>query len=246
MGKKINLICLPFAGGSKYSYRALFDNNDVIFNAVTLEYPGHGSRVVDELVPDIKILVDDLYKQVETIVQDGEYAIYGHSLGGLLGYLLTVKILLNKHKGPKHLLVSGAAGPSALSRTERRIHLHPHKEFLDEVIALGGMPEEIAREADMLNFLEPILRNDFKVSATYVHQEHEPLDIPMTIVSGTEESITENDLLLWQKECTKTIEFIKMPGDHFFIFKHKAELVDIISKKLQSLEFSSYERSIIS
>ena len=241
MSKKINLICLPFAGGSKYSYRSLFDNSNDIFNVITLEYPGHGSRVIEELESDIRNVVNDLYEQIEAILHDGEYAIYGHSLGGLIGYLLSVKILQNGHQGPKHLFVSGAAGPSALSRSERRIHLYPQKEFLEEVITLGGIPEEIARETDMLYFLEPILRNDFKLSATYVHQKYEPLNISMTVVSGTEESITEDDLLLWQKECTKVVDFIKMPGDHFFILKRKTELVDVISKKLQSLEFSSYE-----
>jgi surfactin synthase thioesterase subunit len=241
MNKKTMLICLPFAGGNKYSYRSLFHAGNPYFNTVSPEYPGRGARISEELRSDLNELSEDLYRQVSPILNTGEFAIYGHSLGGLLAYLLTLKIIQNKHRAPKHLFITGAAGPSAASRSERQLYLYPRKEFLEEVRMLGGLPEELLKEPEMISFLEPILRNDFKASATYIHEAREPLNVPVTVITGTEESITEHDILLWQKDCACAVDFITMPGDHFFIFKHGHELIDIFSKKLQHLEFSSYE-----
>ena len=121
------------------------------------------------------------------------------------------------------------------------MYLYPHKEFIEELVALGGLPNEIIQDKDMINFLEPILRNDFKASATYVHQKLWPLSIPLTVITGTEEPITMDEILLWQDEYTTAVDFIQMTGDHFFIFNHGAELINIISKKLHPLELSSYE-----
>jgi external thioesterase TEII len=232
MSEKINLVCLPFAGGNKYSYRPLFTETSAIFNTTTIEYPGRGSRIFEELVSDTGVIVNDLFNQLKPVLNKGNYAIYGHSLGGLLAYLLAVKIREEGYQLPKHIFISGAAGPSAPSRLTRKFHLYPRKEFIDEIIILGGMPDEILQDNAMLEFLEPILRNDFKVSETYVHQHREPLDIPFTVIAGIDEDLTEEELLLWQKESTRPADFIQMEGDHFFILQHKAAIVNTIAQKL--------------
>jgi external thioesterase TEII len=242
MNNKVNLICLPFAGGNKYSYRSLFSKKSKFFNPTVVEYPGRGSRVFEKLVSNIDIIVDDIYDQIKRTISNGEYAIYGHSLGGLIAYLLTVKILQAGHYAPKHVFITGAAGPSAKSRTTKQLYLYPQKEFINEVIELGGIPDGVFQYKDMVHFLEPILRNDFKVSATYVYKEDKPLDIPLTVITGTEEDITPEDILLWQKESSQEVDFKQMTGNHFFINDHETELIDIISKKLtQPLEIFKHE-----
>jgi surfactin synthase thioesterase subunit len=232
MEKKISLICIPFAGGNKYSYRPLFSESSEIFNATTLEYPGRGTRIFEELTSDIEALVNDLFKQLKPILNKGNYALYGHSLGGLLAYLLAVKIRENKAELPKHIFVTGASGPSAPSRLTKKFHLYPQKEFIDEIIILGGMPDEILQDNAMLEFLEPILRNDFKVSETYVHQAAEPLNIPFTVITGIDEDLTAEEVLLWQKESISAVDFKQLEGDHFFIMQHKAFIINAISEKL--------------
>lgn len=232
MEKKIDLICLPFAGGNKYSYRPLFSEISEIFNTTTLEYPGRGTRIFEELTSDIDKLVNDLFDQLKPILSKGNYALYGHSLGGLLTYLLAVKIRENKAELPKHIFITGASGPSAPSRLTKKFHLYPRKEFIDEIIILGGMPDEILQDNAMLEFLEPILRNDFKVSETYVHKAAEALNMPFTVITGIDEDLTAEEVLLWQKESTQTVDFMQLEGDHFFIMQHKDFIINAISEKL--------------
>jgi surfactin synthase thioesterase subunit len=239
-GIKINLVCLSFAGGNKYSYRYLNEKAPSFLNIITLEYPGRGTRIHEPLISDMGILVEDLYRQVKQLADRGErYAIYGHSLGGLTAYALTLKLLKNRHRQPERIFITGTTGPSSTSRSEKRRSLLPRDEFIKEIKELGGMPEEILKSEEMLNFLEPILRNDFSLSETYAYEAHAPLDIPLTVITGTEEDMEREDILLWQKESSQPVDFKELPGGHFFIMEHTEQLLEIISKRLN--KENSYE-----
>jgi surfactin synthase thioesterase subunit len=144
-------------------------------------------------------------------------------------YLMTLKLLENKHKLPEHLFITGTTGPSALEKKKR--HLLPQDEFIKEIKDLGGMPDEILQSEDLLNFLEPILRNDFKNGEAYIYKNHGPLNIPMTVITGTEEDMEYEDVLLWKNE-SNLVNFMQMPGGHFFILQHIEEILKIISENL--------------
>ena len=233
MKKKINLYCLPFAGGNKYSYREFVEKAPSFLNIITLEYPGRGAKIKEPLLSDINALADNLYKQISNEIDGNNYGLYGHSMGGLMSYLLTLKILENNKQAPSHLFITGTSSPSAPSRQqEKKRYLLDKKEFIKEIKELDGMPEEILQNEELLYYFEPILRADFKLSENYIHQDHAPLNIPIMVITGTGEDLEPEDIQSWQKETTCKADFKKLPGKHFFIFKHTQTIIDIISKKL--------------
>ncbi len=233
MKKKINLYCLPFAGGNKYSYREFVEKAPSFLNIITLEYPGRGAMIKEPFNSDINALANNLYKQISNEIGGINYGLYGHSLGGLMSYLLTLKISQHNRQAPSHLFITGTTGPSAPSRQEeKKRYLMNKEEFIQEIKELDGMPEEILQNEELLYYFEPILRADFKLSENYIHQYHAPLNIPITVITGTEEDMEPEDIQSWQKETTYKVDFKKLPGKHFFIFKHTQTIIDIISKKL--------------
>lgn len=233
MNKTIQLFCLPFAGGNKYSYREFIEKAPSFLKIVTLEYQGRGTRMQDALVTDINEMVNDVFGQVSPLIGQQDYAIYGHSLGGLMAYLLTLKLVENNHKPPMHIFITGTSGPSSPDRQEeKKRYLLPQKEFIEEIRALDGMPEEILENEELLYYFEPILRADFQASETYTYRERPPLTIPFTVVTGTEEDIEPENIKLWQKESIYPVDFKRLPGKHFFIFQHTFKIIEIISKKL--------------
>lgn len=232
MKKNINLFCLHFAGGNKYSYRQYVEKAPSFLNLVPLESPGRGARMREPLIADIHSLVNDLYKQIINMVDEVPYAIYGHSMGGLVAYLLAVKLKKHNHKPPLQLFITGTSGPSSTSRTETKRHLMEKNEFLQEVKDLGGMPDEILENDELLQYFEPILRSDFMLSENYIYEDHAPLNIPITVITGTGEDLTLEDINLWQKESTFPVDFKRLPGNHFFIYKYAQEIIDIVSRKL--------------
>lgn len=228
----INLFCLPFAGGHKYSYREYQENAPYRLNVQTLEYPGRVGRIQEPHIDDIRALTDYVYEQIAGKLDESDYAIYGHSMGGLIAYLLTLKIIGNGLKPPLHLFITGTSGPSSASRFEKIRHLLPPDEFIEEMRELDGIPDAILQNADLLSFFEPILRADFKACETYVHQEAPPFDIPVTVITGTDEDMAMEDIHLWQEITSQKVDFRQLPGKHFFIFQHPAEIIRIIAQKL--------------
>ncbi|HEY0055302.1 MAG TPA: thioesterase domain-containing protein [Pedobacter sp.] len=230
--KNINIICLPFAGGNKYSYRTYSEKAPAILKFSTLEYPGRGARMKESLIFNLEDLVDDLYGQCISQINSDNYAIYGHSMGGLLSYLLTKKIIKNGLKAPRHLFITGTLGPSAPSRLEKKRSLMGKEDFLQEIKDFGGMPEEILQNDELLDFFEPILRADFTVSESYRHTLTSPFDIPMTVITGSEEDMEIDEINLWQQETTEPIDFKVLSGGHFFIYEHVESLLYIMATKL--------------
>jgi surfactin synthase thioesterase subunit len=155
-------------------------------------------------------------------------------MGALIAFMVAVKLKADGCKPPLHVFISGTSAPSALSRKELSRHTLGKKEFLDEIVDFEGMPDEITRHQELLDYFEPILRSDFKATETYVYRQTGPVDMPFTVITGTGETMSDEDILLWQNETLQAIDFRKMEGKHFFIFKNTQAIIDIIVNKLQS------------
>ncbi len=235
MKRKLNLFCLPYAGGNKYSYREFKAKAPPFLNLISLEYPGRGARMNEPLERDITSIVNDLYDQIRSLIDKEDYAFYGHSMGGLVAYLLTIKIIENNHKQPLHLFITGTSGPAAITRGEKKRYLLEKKEFLEEIKEFGGMPDEVLDNEELLHYFEPILRADFEASETYTHLNNPPLKIPITVITGTNEDLEPADIKAWQNESIVNVDFRSLPGKHFFIFDYVYEIIQIIAKKLATL-----------
>jgi surfactin synthase thioesterase subunit len=230
--EKISCFCLPFAGGNRYSYRNYEEVAPSFLRIIPLELPGRGARMKEPLLSDIDSLVHDLYRQIEGFVGSGKYVIYGHSMGGLLACLLARYIRSKNHPLPLHIFITGTPGPSAPSRREKKRHLLNRDDLVAELKELDGMPDGFWEDKELVKFLEPVFRADLKAVENYIYEEAEPLNIPLTVITGTEEHLIKEEIGLWQKETDHPVEFTEMPGGHFFIFKNSYNILRIISDKL--------------
>ena len=231
---KINLICFPFAGGSAYSYAAFqkFTPNNI--RLITVEPPGRGKRIDQPLLSNINAIANDVFLQVKPMLKE-PYAFYGHSMGTIVAYLITKRIASEGLPQPMHLFVSGRMGPSAKDNEPPIYHLPPD-EFRKELKAIGGIPDEFLADDNLMNFFEPILRADFRSNELYEYETiTTPFDVPVTVMIGKEEKITEEEAMTWQLETTKPINLHWFSGGHFFILDHAAEIMRIVGQTLTSV-----------
>jgi surfactin synthase thioesterase subunit len=230
-GQNITLFCLPFSGGNIYSYRKLETCLADFIKPVPLELPGHGRRLREPLLSNVHEMVDDIFRQIEASLTS-PYAIYGHSMGTVTGYLLAHKIVNEQKPLPLHLFFSGHGTP-AVRFQEEPIHLLPDDQFVQKVLKYGGIPKEVAAEKDLMALFIPIMKADFRALHEYTYQEAELLHIPLTAIIGTDEGISDEDVLAWQEVTSQDITIKKYTGDHFFIFEHLQEIGHLISQTLQ-------------
>ncbi len=231
--EKINLFCLPFAGGSAYSYQIFNVFKPSFINLIPIELPGRGRRIRENLLTDIPPMVEDYYTQIAGRLSE-PYAIYGHSMGALLGLKLTERLSEKNHPPPLHLFLSGRAAPSVVDPERKKRYLMPKNEFIEKIRELDGSPEEVLKDDELMNFFEPILRADFQAIETYNHYQKANLPTPIDVFIGSEEKITIQEAYRWQEETTANVDVKVLSGKHFFIYKQTKYLFESITERLSN------------
>ncbi len=230
---KTTIVLFPFAGASFYSYRAFEEKCPSHIDLITLEAPGRGKRISENLVEDIHILVDDFYQTIENKIPDfSNIYFFGHSLGAVLAYLVAFKMKMETDSEPKKIVLSGKNPPHITSHLKDR-HLLSNVDFKNMIAEMGGTPQEILENKELLEFFLPILRSDFALIDTAKFTlPKEKLKTPTTILYADSDKNTELAALKeWNKYIDSEPEYHKFKGEHFFIFQYIDKVFDLILEK---------------
>jgi medium-chain acyl-[acyl-carrier-protein] hydrolase len=93
---------------------------------------------------------------------------------------------------------------------------------------LNGTPPQIFENIELLTFLLPCIRADFKVLETYRYQPGAALELSATIFSGAQDPETpKDDIRAWVSCLSGEISFHEYDGDHFFLLNQDS-LVSIL------------------
>jgi len=224
MNKK-QLFLLPFAGGNVYSFNFLKPKFSAMYDVIVLELPGRGKRMGEALLNNKEAVVDDYVQQVEKLRNTAPYVIYGHSMGALMGLLVT-KRMEEKKDPPKELIVTGNAGPGTGMKKNR--YLMNDEEFKKELIDLGGVPKEVLDSSELYAFFAPIMRADFAIlEKTPIETNNITLQTPIKAIMGSEEE-TSFEIDNWKGYTISNCSLKILEGNHFFIYKH----VDFLANTL--------------
>ncbi len=226
----MNIFCLPFAGGAGYSYDLFKKNSPDYLNFISIELPGRGNRILEPLLKDVHLMVEDIWDQISENLEK-PYLLYGHSMGSLLSYLLVRKIIKEGKPRPEHIFLSGCRPPSTIEDMKKR-HLLSEQEFYDELKEIGGMPDMILEDKELLKFFTPVLRADFEAIEKYKHVKEAPLDLPITVILGSEENKAWELIDEWKSITREKPEVLRMEGNHFFIYNHYKTIIRVMSNKV--------------
>jgi len=225
----LRLICFPYAGGGASVFRTWPDALPGDIEVLAVALPGREGRfrepLFDRLAPLVTSLADAIGAQL-----DAPFAIYGHSLGSLIGFAFARELRRRGFCSPVHLFVSGRRAPQILDRDQA--HKLPDAEFCAWLRGLGGMPDELFAEPELMALFLPILRADVAVNDVAI--EHEaPLSCPITAMGGVDdERVTPESLDAWQAQTAATFEREMFPGGHFFIQSARAQFLGSLGRRL--------------
>jgi surfactin synthase thioesterase subunit len=227
----IRLFCIPFSGGNAYSFSGFKKHLPENIELCNLELPGRGKRISEPLLHSINAMAEDLFIQIENKI-DGCYMIFGHSLGALLGITLCRYIFLKGMNLPLILFVSGQTAPSLIIPDDK--YTMPDNQFINTLREMEGTPEELLIDKGFLQYFLPVIRADFQSIADYNYSpKNFPLDVPIVIILGSEERISDEDATLWQLETDNTISIHRFEGGHFFILNNAENICNLIAERLK-------------
>jgi external thioesterase TEII len=218
---KIQLICFPFAGGYSASFRPLHAYLQDHCNLLVADPPGHGTNRMPA-VEKLEHLVD-MYLQELLPGLGKPFALFGHSMGGMVVYRLAQRL---ERQGifPKSIIIS-AIQPPHISR-KALAHLDD-EAFLEYVIGIGGIPSEVVKVREVLEFFLPSFRADFKALESFEHTDHTLLQSPVHIFNGQQDEICLNDASAW-KEYAYGVRFQTFQGGHMFILSETEQVAKAI------------------
>lgn len=231
------LFCIPHAGGNTAFYARFNEFFPARITIKPLELPGKGRRYRERRPTSMESMGRDLLEQVHFAAHTGPYALFGHSMGGLLAFLCARFACDAALPLPTALFISSATTPDRMrTGISRPVDQLPPGALWDYVARMGGIPSEIAQSRDFRNYLEPVLRADFMALESWQPAPWSPLPLPIHITIGSHDLVTEADARHWQNLTDAQCTVRTFSGGHFYVQDHWQELADHITHVLKTAD----------
>lgn len=208
------LYCFPHAGGSAASYREWSAIAGDGIDLVAVQLPGREGRYADPVYEAMGPLVADLVEVLTARpeVGRGKYAFFGCSMGAHVAHALTHALRERDHVLPSHLFVASSPAPSA----GRAVRAGESDDDLVGVLRdLGGTPDEVLANAELLAVVLPTLRADLRVMAGHRPEPRSPLPVPIHAFAGTQDlAVPASRMSAWVEETRGDFSLTEVDGGH--------------------------------
>ena len=219
------LLCLHHAGGNGAFYASWAADLADSCEVWTVNLPGRRGRVLEPLVTDPDMLVAELADAAETLL-DRPLAIFGHSMGALLGYEVA-RELRRRGRPPLSALVVSACRAAHL-RTPATSAPPDNAELTRLLRSWGGTPTELLRDPEFLHLVLPPFRADLLACDAYRYRPGAPLDIPMTALADADDKVAPvRDVAAWSEHSTRWRGLHVLAGGHFYLVQARRPVLDI-------------------
>ncbi|MFE6774930.1 thioesterase II family protein [Streptomyces sp. NPDC057702] len=247
----LRLFLFHHAGGSHLLYRGWAEEFPADWEICLVNAPGRGSLHDVGPLPSSAELVDYLVADLAPLL-DGPFALFGHSMGGLVAYELTRRLASEGRRVPLWLGVSawgaprvpgaddgrpeGADGaPGGGARLAR--HLMPDPELRDWLRSVGGTPAELLDNDELWALFAPTFRSDFAVVDTWRPTPGAvPPEVPLTVFGGRSDAVVPPArLAAWADHAPRYGGLHLHEGDHFYLRDHQTAVARQVTEALTPL-----------
>jgi medium-chain acyl-[acyl-carrier-protein] hydrolase len=227
MNAAVRMFCLPYVGGAASIYQPWTGAFGADAEVCAIELPGRGTRMPERAHSRLEPLIDELASAI-TDELDVPYALFGHSMGALVAFELARELRRRGAGEPCVLFVAGSPAPR-LPRDWPPIHDAPDEQVVARLQALGGLPDEIRDEPELLRLFLPTIRADFAVYETYQYEPGPPLGCPVVAFAGRDDAyVPIVRFAPWAEETTGRFKYHIVPGGHFFPSTSRRMLLNLM------------------
>jgi surfactin synthase thioesterase subunit len=212
---RLRLICLPPAGAGVGAFHGWTGMRPGWLELDLVQLPGRDARLREPLPGDLRRLARTIRKQVAALVDDDDvpYALFGHSMGGLLAYEIAAALDACAVRPPEVLFVSGIVSPDDVVEQARMVReLDP----VDVVRGVAGAIEELVDRPELLQIFLPVAVSDMGMIDTY-RPSHHVLSCPIVVFEGDADPLTGfADVAAWARWTRGGFARRTFPGGHHY------------------------------
>jgi external thioesterase TEII len=218
-GNSLQIICLPYAGGHAMSFMQFSSKLPPEWEVLAIEPPGHGFSK-DTPLDELNEMVE-LYFSALLPLLGKQVVIYGHSLGGVVGYCLVRKLEENGIV-PIALFMGASPLPDFL----KKLNFKKDKHLVLSLRNMGLQEDERNHTFNMLNI--DIIRADLNALLKVSIRKRPLLNTPMHIFLGTQDKFVPKDHLMKWSNYGHIVQFTSIEGGHMFILSNVEKLLEKI------------------
>lgn len=229
---EVTLFCLPHAGGSASTYADWGGTFPDWVDVQPVELPGRGSLMSRPLITDVDLLVGTLARALLPAI-DRPFALFGHSMGGMVAAELTSWLHRYGHPLPGSLTVSGRSGRPYFPHAKETVGL-TDEDLTRWILALGGTDPLVLMDPHILTVTIRAMRADMTLCSAYERTFHR-LPVPLLAVGGSDDpAVSPAELELW-RELSGRCRCVTLPGGHFYYQDQLPELAGLIVDELRQM-----------
>ncbi|HEY7145807.1 MAG TPA: alpha/beta fold hydrolase [Streptosporangiaceae bacterium] len=219
----MRLLCLPHAGAGATVYRSWGAGLAPAMAVCPVQPPGREMRLDEPPFTSITPLVRELAQEIASSVKL-PYAIFGHSTGAMCAFEVIGELRAIGAGPPARLFVAGRRAPQLPMEHTELASLDP-PELASVLRRLGGTPEFMLEDHELLRQFQPLLAADFAVNEGYEYRPGTALDIPITAFAGTTDPGAGPGLMdPWREQTRAGFTLHALNGGHFAIFERADEV----------------------
>jgi surfactin synthase thioesterase subunit len=226
------LFCLPHAGGAASVFRPLAELLAARVNVVAVQLPGRERRRGDALPASMATLVADIDEHLDPYL-DKPYALYGHSMGGLIAYDLAERRRARGAWPPQRLLVGACRAPH-MPPAFTSARLLDDGGLREQMIAIGGLSKQLLSYPEWADAAVALTRGDLQLCASRRHEQTGHAAYPIDAFYGAEDPLVSMaDIAAWSLHAGARFALHRLGGGHFFLFgTHAADFAATVETVL--------------
>ncbi|NAX21838.1 thioesterase II family protein [Vibrio sp. V39_P1S14PM300] len=224
------VFCFPHAGGGSHQYLSWQSEFPDGMRWVAIDRAGRYSRSGELPKERFEHLVKDLVEQLLPEIPKGQFALFGHSMGGALAFEVT-RELESRGFAPTCLFVSSTVAPPDRDEHGFRFFDMEDEQFIDHLLSLSDEGESSNRE--VLRAFLPDIRDEYRQYHRYNPDRNVILETPIVALCGADEPICAS-MVNWKSFTSAFQGVFQFSGGHFYWKKNLIEVAALISKYLNS------------
>lgn len=225
------LFCFPHAGGGASFFRQWWRSLPGIVEVCPVQLPGREERLAEAPFTRLEPLLDALAEAIVPFL-DVPYALFGHSNGALIGFELTRLLRRRGVRPPSLLFVSACAAPD-WPDPDPPLHELSNPALISNLRGFRGTPPEFFEDPEVMELLLPAVRADLEVNETYEYSHELPLECPITVLGGRDDTKTDRRALdAWCTHTSRECNVHVFAGGHFYLKTDQTAALVVVSTEL--------------
>ncbi|WP_405437828.1 alpha-hydroxy-acid oxidizing protein [Streptomyces avidinii] len=225
------LVCFPHAGGAANAFTALSAGLPEDIELLAVQYPGRQDRRAEPCAEEIGELAAGVTGALASR-SDLPLFLLGHSMGALVAF--ETARLLEEHGTVARLFVS-AARPPAQDWEEPDLTLVGDEELVAGLRRLGGIPEPLLRDPEIVAEVLRLLRADHRALLRHHCAEGTAVAAPVTVLlAAADPKNSLEQMAGWARHTTGGQDLVTLSGGHFSLVERPGESGPILTHQVRA------------